>query len=75
MGKIEPVCVLEVNEEKGYIDLSRKLLPDDADECRENYGNYKSLVSIMNYFASKFPEMEWEDFMERSLWSIDDKYQ
>lgn len=76
VGKIEPVCVLEVNEDKGYIDLSRrKLLPNEAEECRENYGNYKSLVTIMNYVSSKFPEIEWEDFMERALWSIDDKYQ
>ena len=75
VGSVEAVAVLSVDKEKGYIDLSkRKLLPDEIEECKENYANMKTISSIVNYVAKSCNEIEWEDFMERTMWKLDDEY-
>ena len=67
VGNVEAVAVLSVDKEKGYIDLSkRKLLPHEIEECKTNYANMKSVFGIVNHVSKSCPEIEWEDFMERT---------
>lgn len=75
VGSVEAVAVLHVDEEKGYIDLSkRKLLPHEIEDCKNFYGNAKSIFSIVNHVASNYEEIEWEDFMERTMWKLDEEF-
>ena len=75
VGNVEAVAVLSVDKEKGYIDLSkRKLLPHEIEECKTNYANMKSVFGIVNHVSKSCPEIEWEDFMERTMWKLDDEY-
>ena len=47
VGRIEPVMVLRVNKEKGYIDLSkRRVSEEDIQACKERYNKSKLDSSI-----------------------------
>ena len=75
VGSVEAVAVLSVDKEKGYIDLSkRKLLPQEIEGCKTNYANIKSVFGIVNHVSKSCPEIEWEDFMERTMWKLDDEF-
>ena len=42
VGRVEPVMVLRVDKEKGYIDLSkRRVSPEDVAACEEKYNKSK----------------------------------
>ena len=48
VGRVEPVMVLRVDKEKGYIDLSkRRVSPEDIDQIEERFNKSKSVHSIM----------------------------
>jgi translation initiation factor 2 subunit 1 len=48
VGRVEPVMVLRVDQEKGYIDLSkRRVSPEDVAACEEKYNKSKMVHSIM----------------------------
>lgn len=52
VGKQEPVMVLRVDREKGYIDLSkRRVSPEEAAGCEERYNRGKMVSSIMRHVA------------------------
>uniref|UniRef100_A0A7R9V919 S1 motif domain-containing protein n=1 Tax=Chlamydomonas euryale TaxID=1486919 RepID=A0A7R9V919_9CHLO len=52
VGRQEPVMVLRVDKEQGYIDLSkRRVSPDDAAKCEERYNKSKLVHSIMRHVA------------------------
>ena len=52
VGRIEPVMVLRVDEDKGYIDLSkRRVSPEDVAACEERYNKSKMVHSIMRHTA------------------------
>lgn len=52
VGRIEPVMVLRVDKEKGYIDLSkRRVSEEDIQGCEERYNKSKLVHSIMRHVA------------------------
>ena len=52
MGRQEPVMVLRVDKEKGYIDLSkRRVSPEDVAGCEERFSKSKMVHSIMRHVA------------------------
>jgi translation initiation factor 2 subunit 1 len=52
VGKQEVAVVMRVDEDKGYIDLSkRRVTPEDITKCEEKYSKSKEVHSIMKYVA------------------------
>ncbi|KAI9100853.1 hypothetical protein K1719_024215 [Acacia pycnantha] len=52
VGRIEPVMVLRVDKEKGYIDLSKRMVSEeDIQTCEERYNKSKLVHSIMRHVA------------------------
>lgn len=52
VGRIEPVMVLRVDKEKGYIDLSkRRVSPEDVQACEDKYSKSKMVHSIMRHVS------------------------
>ena len=52
VGRQEPVMVLRVDKEKGYIDLSkRRVSEEDVASCEERYNKSKLVHSIMRHVA------------------------
>lgn len=52
VGRQEPVMVLRVDKEKGYIDLSkRRVSEEDVAGCEERYNKSKLVHSIMRHVA------------------------
>lgn len=52
VGRQEPVMVLRVDKEKGYIDLSkRRVSPEDVQKAEERYNKSKLVHSIMRHVA------------------------
>ncbi|XWS38432.1 hypothetical protein CRYUN_Cryun19dG0131100 [Craigia yunnanensis] len=52
VGRTEPVMVLRVDKEKGYIDLSkRRVGEEDIQACEERYNKSKLVHSIMRHVA------------------------
>jgi translation initiation factor 2 subunit 1 len=61
VGRTEVVIVLRVDEEKGYIDLSkRRVSPEDIAKCEERYNKSKAVHSIMRHVSEicKVPLIE-----------------
>ncbi|ORZ22274.1 eukaryotic translation initiation factor 2 alpha subunit-domain-containing protein [Absidia repens] len=54
VGRNEVVVVLRVDEEKGYIDLSkRRVTPEDIARCEEKFNKSKAVHSILRHVAEK----------------------
>ncbi|KAE8671174.1 Eukaryotic translation initiation factor 2 subunit 1 [Hibiscus syriacus] len=51
VGRTEPVMVLRVDKEKGYIDLSKRRVSKDIQACEERYNKSKLVHSIMRHVA------------------------
>lgn len=52
VGRQEPVMVLRVDREKGYIDLSkRRVSPEDLQKCEEKFAKSKLVHTIMRHVA------------------------
>jgi translation initiation factor 2 subunit 1 len=52
VGRSEPVMVLRVDKEKGYIDLSkRRVSPEDLAKCEEKFAKSKLVHTIMKHVA------------------------
>ena len=52
VGRQEPVMVLRVDKEKGYIDLSkRRVSPEDLALCEDRFNKSKMIHSIMRHVA------------------------
>ncbi|KAK9920794.1 hypothetical protein M0R45_029340 [Rubus argutus] len=52
VGRIDPVIVFRVEEDKGYIDLSKRTLSkEDIKACEERYNKSKLVHSIMRHVA------------------------
>jgi translation initiation factor 2 subunit 1 len=61
VGKIEVLQVLRVDTDKGYVDLSKKLIQkDDIIECQERFKKSKTVHSILSRVAqtNQFPLLE-----------------
>jgi len=52
VGRVEPVMVLRVDEEKGYIDLSkRRVSPEEAMVAEERYAKSRMVHTIVSHVA------------------------
>ena len=52
MGRTEPVVVIRVDKDKGYIDLSkRRVSKEDIEKCTEKYSKAKAVNSIVRHVA------------------------
>ncbi|XP_071447784.1 eukaryotic translation initiation factor 2 subunit 1 [Hetaerina americana] len=65
VGKTEPVVVIRVDREKGYIDLSkRRVSPEDVEKCTERYAKAKAVHSILRHVAELL-EFESDEQLEK----------
>jgi translation initiation factor 2 subunit 1 len=52
VNKVEVAMVLRVDDQKGYIDLSKKRVsPEEIDECTKKYNKSKAVHSILRHVA------------------------
>lgn len=78
IGRLYPLLVVAVDEEKGYIDLSNKYITD-RDSAIEHYNKYKHVFSVFKQFiyrlGEKFDrelsEEEVLEYAEKVLWRFD----
>ncbi|KAJ8769415.1 hypothetical protein K2173_002905 [Erythroxylum novogranatense] len=74
VGRIEPVMVLRVDKEKGYIDLSkRRVSEEDIQACEERYNKSKLVHSIMRHVAETLG-IDLEDLYIHIGWPLYRKY-
>jgi len=77
VGRTEPVVVIRVDEDKGYIDLSkRRVSPEDVEQCTEVFSKAKAVNSILRHVASilKFKtDEELEDLYRKTAWHFEAK--
>lgn len=74
VGRNEVVVVLRVDKDKGYIDLSKKLVsPEDAAKCEERYSRSKAVHSILRHVADKHT-FSLERLYETIAWPLARKY-
>ncbi|XP_058074295.1 eukaryotic translation initiation factor 2 subunit alpha homolog [Magnolia sinica] len=74
VGRQEPVMVLRVDKEKGYIDLSkRRVSEEDIQGCEERYNKSKLVHSIMRHVAETML-LDLEDLYIHVGWPLYRKY-
>lgn len=74
VGRTEPVMVLRVDKEKGYIDLSkRRVSEEDIQACEERYNKSKLVHSIMRHVAETMNQ-DLEELYVRIAWPLYRKY-
>ncbi|KAJ1425343.1 Translation initiation factor 2, alpha subunit [Sesbania bispinosa] len=74
VGRIEPVMVLRVDKEKGYIDLSkRRVSEEDIQACEERYNKSKLVHSIMRHVAETL-DIDLEELYVHIGWPLYRKY-
>ncbi|KAG6554384.1 hypothetical protein Mapa_004301 [Marchantia paleacea] len=74
VGRQEPVMVLRVDRDKGYIDLSkRRVSEEDVAGCDERYNKSKLVHSIMRHVAETM-EADLEDLYAHVAWPLYRKY-
>ena len=74
VGKNEVAVVLRVDKEKGYIDLSKKVVSaEDIVKCDERYNKSKAVHSILRHCAEKF-NIPLERLYETIGWPLSRKY-
>ena len=70
VGRQEPVMVLRVDKEKGYIDLSkRRVAQEDIAACEERYNKSKMVHSIMRHVAET-SDVELEKLYSTVGWPL-----
>ena len=71
VGRVEPVMVLRVDKEKGYIDLSkRRVSPEDVAAAEEKYNKSKMVHSILRHVAETTPGNTLEELYEHMAWPL-----
>jgi len=74
VGRQEVGVVLRVDQEKGYIDLSkRRVSPEDVVKCEEKYNKSKAVHSIMRHVA-ELSKNNTEDLYKAFGWQLYRKY-
>ncbi|KAL3524007.1 hypothetical protein ACH5RR_016841 [Cinchona calisaya] len=74
VGRIEPVMVLRVDKEKGYIDLSkRRVSEEDIQASEERFNKSKLVHSIMRHVAETM-SIDLEDLYIHVGWPLYRKY-
>nr|CAG4638592.1 EOG090X09RW [Cyclestheria hislopi] len=78
VGKTEPVVVIRVDKEKGYIDLSkRRVSPEDVERCTEKYSKAKAVNSILRHVAGLLEyktDEELEELYKKTAWHFEEKF-
>jgi len=78
VGKTEPVVVIRVDKEKGYIDLSkRRVSAEDVEKCTERFAKAKAVNSILRHVADilKFESNDQlEELYQKTAWHFEEKY-
>eukprot|EP00878_Enallax_costatus_P014321 GHUV01014979.1.p1 GENE.GHUV01014979.1~~GHUV01014979.1.p1 ORF type:complete len:301 (+),score=81.16 GHUV01014979.1:486-1388(+) len=70
VGRQEPVMVLRVDKDKGYIDLSkRRVSPEDISACEDRFNKSKMVHSIMRHVAETTGE-NLEDLYKQIAWPL-----
>lgn len=74
VGRLEVVVVLRVDEDKGYIDLSkRRVSEEDAAKCEEKYNKSKAVHSILRHVAET-QNRDLEQLYIKIGWPLYKKY-
>lgn len=74
IGKNEVAVVMRVDQDKGYIDLSkRRAAAEDIQQCEERFIKSKAVHSIMRHVAERV-EIDLEELYERFGWPLYRKY-
>eukprot|EP00163_Fabomonas_tropica_P003196 TRINITY_DN1267_c0_g2_i1.p1 TRINITY_DN1267_c0_g2~~TRINITY_DN1267_c0_g2_i1.p1 ORF type:complete len:302 (-),score=99.60 TRINITY_DN1267_c0_g2_i1:473-1378(-) len=74
VGRQEVVMVLRVDEEKGYIDLSkRRVSPEEVEKCEAKYAQSKAVHSVLRHVA-EITHNDLNDLYERFGWDMYDRY-
>uniref|UniRef100_A0A6A7G4A1 Eukaryotic translation initiation factor 2 subunit 1 n=1 Tax=Hirondellea gigas TaxID=1518452 RepID=A0A6A7G4A1_9CRUS len=74
VGRQEIVLVLRVDQQKGYVDLSKKrVAPEDREECEETWNKSKTVHTILQHVCRvcKIPLVE---VYTRFGWDLYDKF-
>ncbi|UYV82220.1 EIF2S1 [Cordylochernes scorpioides] len=78
VGRSECVVVIRVDQEKGYIDLSkRRVSAEDIERCKEKYSKAKSVNSLLRHVAELLnyeTDEELEELYQKTAWYFDEKY-
>lgn len=78
VNKTEPVVVIRVDKEKGYIDLSkRRVSAEDVEKCTERYAKAKAVNSILRHVADilQFETNEQlEELYQKTAWHFEEKF-
>ena len=70
VGRVEPVMVLRVDREKGYIDLSkRRVAPEDVQRCEDKFNKSKMVHSIMRHTAELL-SLDLEELYAAVAWPL-----
>ncbi|KAF8065555.1 eukaryotic translation initiation factor 2 subunit alpha [Scenedesmus sp. PABB004] len=70
VGRQEPVMVLRVDKDKGYIDLSkRRVSPEDIQQCDDRFNKSKMVHSIMRHVAETTGE-NLEELYAQVAWPL-----
>lgn len=77
VGKTEPVVVIRVDKEKGYIDLSkRRVSPEDVEKCTERFAKAKAVNSILRHVAELLnyeSNEQLEELYEKTAWFFEER--
>ncbi|KAG8332273.1 eukaryotic translation initiation factor 2 subunit 1 [Homalodisca vitripennis] len=77
VGKTEPVVVIRVDKEKGYIDLSkRRVSPEDVEKCTERFAKAKAVNSILRHVAELLhyeSNEQLEELYQRTAWLFEER--
>jgi len=74
IGSIEVLSVMDVDEEKGYINLSKKRVePEDVEPKKEQFAKAKAVHGIMQHVAAN-NGLEVEDLCEKVSWPLHTKH-
>jgi len=77
VGRTEPVVVIRVDKDKGYIDLSkRRVSKEDIERCTEKYSKAKAVNSILRHVAQILnlkSDSELEDLYQKTAWHFERK--
>lgn len=78
VGKTEPVVVIRVDKDKGYIDLSkRRVSPDDVEKCNERFSKAKAVSSILRHVAELLKyetDEQLEELYQKTAWYFEEKH-
>jgi len=77
VGRTEPVVVIRVDKDKGYIDLSkRRVSPEDVERCTEVFSKAKAVNSILRHVAAILgykSSDELEELYKKTAWHFEAK--